>query len=388
MSTENSVNGRFNHRGQKVELLLDPVFLVELIMLAALIIVGLYATYIDFRQYLVPNKYTFSLLAIGLIGQLTMVYLDVTTLGRVVMVLLAGLAIALGLTLYGFWAPGDAKLFWAATVALPPSLCPSTEIFSMEMAPQALLLNTLLCYLLVLLFVPLWRERWRRGEGEGRPGGLEWLRAAWGLIGLLGLAQVFVPLLLDRPLSYVEGFVVLIISYKILDKALPTKYWPVILVPGVVVFLYLSTQTTEGTTNVLILGIVWLIEVVYLQVRYWYSRAYVQLFPVRLLQVGAIPHYSLGIRAVEGDEGELAYIEGKEKVQGELICEAGKPLSQQQVRQLRELESQGRLPEGDRFEVEQAIPFAPFVVVGTVLTAVFMGSLILPLTHVINWLVE
>ena len=120
-----------------------------------------------------PNRYTLALLGIGLAGQTAMVALDVTTFGRIGALLGIGLAVAVGLTLFGFWAPGDAKLFWAAVAALPPSLCPSPEPLAMQATPFALILNSLICYLLVLLLVPLWRREPEEAGGSqaARPGG-------------------------------------------------------------------------------------------------------------------------------------------------------------------------------------------------------------------------
>ncbi len=111
-----------------MNLFTDPVFLVELVMLSAVLTVGLYTSYTDLKIRRVPNRYTFALLAIGLAGQLTMILLDVTTLSRVVALLLTALVMAFGLTLFGFWSPGDAKLYWAAALALPPTLCPAPGI--------------------------------------------------------------------------------------------------------------------------------------------------------------------------------------------------------------------------------------------------------------------
>ncbi len=54
-----------------MNLFTDPVFLVELVMLSAVLTVGLYTSYTDLKIRRVPNRYTFALLAIGLAGQLT-----------------------------------------------------------------------------------------------------------------------------------------------------------------------------------------------------------------------------------------------------------------------------------------------------------------------------
>jgi Flp pilus assembly protein protease CpaA len=345
----------------------EPVFWVELVMLSALLGVGFYVTYTDIKLRLVSNRYTFSLLAVGLVGQLLMRYLEVTTPSRIVAVLLIALGIAVVLTLFGFWAPGDAKLFWAAVVALPPSLCPSLDPFSLQAAPVALILNALLCYVLVLLLVPLWRRERLGGEEEHRSGGRQWLQAAWGLAGLLGLSLGFALLVLGRPLSYLEGFGALVIGYRLLERGLEIRYWPVLALPGLVALLYLGLVTGGIREYILLWGAAWVVEVVYLQVRHWYSRAFVQEFPVGLLRAGAIPRHRLA-------------------PQEELVCEAGKPLTESQVRRLRDLAGQGKLPGGQVLELEQAIPFVPFIVGAAVLTASFAGNLVPPLAALIMWL--
>lgn len=360
----------------------DPVFLVEWVMLSAVLGVGLYTSYTDLRLRRVPNRYTFALLAVGLLGQLLMVLLEVTTLNRVVAVLLTSLAVALGFTLFGFWAPGDAKLFWAAAVALPPSLCPSFDPFSWQGAPAALVLNALLCYLVVLLLVPLWRREWKRGEEEDRPQGRQWLQAACGLAGLLGLALGFAFLVLERPLSYLEGFAVLVIGYRLLERGLEVRYWQVLLLPGLVAILYLAQAAPGWQRYVLLWGVAWMVELVYLQVRAWYSRALVQWLPIPLVQAGSMSHRSLYLR--ESDH-KLTGVEEK-GVDDVFFCEAGKPCPEQQVQRLRELASQGGLPQGDKVEIEQAIPFVPFIASAAVMTALFSGNLIPPLRMLVVWL--
>jgi Flp pilus assembly protein protease CpaA len=363
-----------------MSLLTDPVFWVELVMLSALLAMGFYLSYTDLKTGRVPNRYTFALLAIGAIGQVAMLSLGATNWSRIAAVLLLGLALAFVLSLIGFWAPGDAKLFWATAVALPPTLCPSFDPFSLQSAPLALVLNALLCYLLVLLLVPLWKKDWKQEKAGDRPGGQQWLQAAWGLGGLLGLVLGFAVLVLERPLSYLEGFAVLLIGYGLLKRGLEAKYWPVILLPGLVGLLYLSQAAGGWREYVLLWGVAWLVEVVYVQVQSWYSRAFVQGVPVSLLQAGAIPYRPLYLKEADHTITQSSVADS------ELICEAGRPLSEQQVVRLRELAQQGLLPQGERLEVEQAIPFVPFIVVAAALTAFFAGNLVPPLTLLVGWL--
>ena len=354
-----------------MNLFTDPVFLVETAMLSCLLAVGFYTGYTDLKARRVPNRYTLALLGIGLIGQAAMVALDVTTFGRVGALLGIGLAVAVGLTLFGFWAPGDAKLFWAAVAALPPSLCPSPEPLAMQAAPFALLLNSLICYLLVLLLVPLWR-RVPKEEGRSQashPGGRTWLLAAWGLAGLLGLALAFAWLVLQRPLSYLEALAALIVGYRLLDRGLEEKYWTVILPPGIAALLYLSHTTGAWQTCVMMLGAVWVLEVVYLRVRYQYGRALVRTVSAEEVRAGDVPRHCLELETADGT----------------VVCEAGKPLSKEQAHALRRQGNQ-ELPDESSIAREQGFPFVPFIVAGALLTAVFAGNLAPPLTDLGKWL--
>ncbi len=354
-----------------MNLFTDPVFLVETAMLASLLAVGFYTSCTDLKARRVPNRYTLTLLGIGLVGQAAMVGLDVTTFDRVAALLGIGLAVAVGLTLFGFWAPGDAKLFWAAVAALPPSLCPSPEPLAMQATPFALTLNTLICYLLVLLLVPLWRrEPKEEGRSQAtRPGGRQWLQAAWGLAGLLGLALAFAWLVLQRPLSYLEALATLAIGYRLLDRGLEEKYWSVILLPGIAALLYLSHATGAWQTYVLMLGVVWVLEVVYLQVRFQYGRALVRTVSAEEVRAGDVPRNRLKLETSDGT----------------VVCEAGEPLSQKQANRLREL-GNAELPGESSIERERGFPFVPFIVAGELLTAVFAGNLAPPLIDLGIWL--
>ena len=353
-----------------MNLISDPIFLVELAMLSALLSVGLYVSYTDIQRRWIPNRFTFALLAIGLVGQGVMVNLGVTTWSQIVVIFLTGLGMALLLILLGFWSPGDAKLFWAGVVALPPSIYPRSDMFSLQAAPVVVLFNALLCYLVVLLLVPLWRREWHKEDGE-RPIGKKRRQAAAGQAGLVGLILGFAVLVLEGPLSYLEVFAALVIGYRLLERCVPVGYWSIVVIPGLIAFIYLGQVTGGWSTYVLFWGIAWLVELIYLQVRFQYGRAFVQTLPISLLQPGVLLREALHFR-LTGDE--------------EFHGQANVPLSEQQVNHLRELEHQGLLPEGKCVEIEQSMPFVPFIVGAIALTAIFSGSLMPPLRWLVMWM--
>ncbi len=337
-------------------------------MLSALLGIGIYVSYIDLTVRRVPNRCTIALLAVGLMGQGLMVFLGETTLAQIGLVLFTSLVFVIMLTLMGLWAPGDAKFFWAVSVALPPTLCPTVDSFSLHSTTPALLINALCCYLLILLVISFSRRDWKQVEAQGRPSMRHVGLAAWALAALLGWVLWVAVLVLDQPLSYLETLVVIVIGYRLLEWGLEEKYWPVTLWPGTVSLLYLLWIADRKWPYFLLWGALWLLELGYLRLRHWHSRGFVQAFPLDEVRPGAIPYDTL-----RGPKEEL-------------LCESGTPLSEDQVVRLRLLAGEGRLPNGDTLTLEHPFPFVPFIVGGAVLTAIFAGNTVLPLIRLIEWL--
>ncbi|MYB71703.1 MAG: hypothetical protein F4X75_24790, partial [Gemmatimonadetes bacterium] len=130
---------------------LGRVFLLELTMIGALTLCGCYATYTDIHFRHIPNWASWGLVVVGLIGQGLFYVWGAVELAQVGLVFLVGFAVSYVLYIYGFWAPGDAKLFWAFVLVLPPTLFPSISLSSFNAPLWALLLNALVLTCLVLL---------------------------------------------------------------------------------------------------------------------------------------------------------------------------------------------------------------------------------------------
>ena len=229
----------------------DPVLCVELLMLSALLTAGICVAYTALRFQRVPNRYTLGLLAIGVAGQVAMVGLGVGGWNQVVGTLLMGLVIAFILTLGGVWSPGDAKMYWAAVAALPPSLCPVGKWVSLETPPAALIVNSMVAYVAVLVAAVGWQQRqWRTVKGNWGP----WLQSAAGLGALLGLALSFAQLVMNRPLSYLEAFAFLVVGYRLLEWGLKPEWRPVVVIPGLVALVVLAVSTGGWSDYALIWG--------------------------------------------------------------------------------------------------------------------------------------
>ena len=344
----------------------DPVLWVEVLMLAALVTAGICAAWTDLRFHRVPNRYSLTLLGIGVTGQVAMAALGVGGWNHVAAVLLLGLGVALLMMLAGAWSPGDAKMYWAAVAALPPSLCPVGKWVSMETPPAALIVNTLVAYVAVLLAVVAWRQRpWTTLKQNRGP----WLQAAAGLGGLLGLALSFAQLVLNRPLSYLEAFAFLVVGYRLLEWGLRPERCPVLVIPGLAALALLAVSTGGWKDYALIWGR-----------RGWSNWPFSRYgkgaggptgteMPVGRVQPGAVLRHRMVLAADDG---------------AEVVWESGESLDQEGVELLQKRTASGDLP--GTVDLTRALPFVPFLVAGGLATAAFGGHLAPPLRALLVWI--
>lgn len=358
------------------ELVRDPVFWIEFGMLSALLTVGLYTSIWDIRTRLIPNKPVLILLICGILGQMLMIHLNVTSISQVGGNILVALGIALGLTFCGFWAPGDAKLFCTVVLALPPSLIsPLAHPVSLAATPGALILNVLFCYLIVLLLLPLLQRGATAGlEQQAFVNVRDGFWAAWGLAGLLGVVIGFSLFILDRPLRYMEALAFLMLGYRLMDHCLDRKYWMAVLIPGTAILVYLGQAAVELVDLIVLWGLAIVFEVLFQYARCWVERASVQMLLVSAVQPGTVLRQ------------EVRFPIKPDKEAGEFIFETGKVLSQEEIGALHKLAQKGELPLGDKLLVEKSIPFAPFIVAGSVLTGFFADNLVRPLNGLMYWI--
>lgn len=348
---------------------LDPVFVVEVVMLSVLLGVGLYVSWTDLRARRVPNALTYALLGVGVLGQAGMVWLHVIPAATAAGLVLVGLAVGLGLTVVGVWGPGDGKLFWGAVVSLPPTLYGSRAWLSLDSGWVALLMNGFLCYLAVLLILPFWREEGGRVSTTVPAGTGEYLRVLAAHAAILGLAVACALLVLGRPLTYLEGFVAMMLGYRLLEWGLPRPRWQVVIVPGVAALAYAGIAVGHSSAYMWLPAAGWMAELAYRRVRRWHHRVVLHEVPLASLAAGDV------LQKLEGDQDDwLANVP------------VGRPLKQRDVEAVRRLISGGEVGDDEVAMVEQTLPAAPFVLAGCLVTAVLGGSVVKGIAALVLWL--
>lgn len=358
------------------------VFLLELLMACAITICGCYTTYTDIHFRHIPNGTSWGLLAVGLISQGLFWIWGVIELDQVGIVFLVGFAVSYLLYIYGFWAPGDAKLFWAFVLVLPPTFFPSTSLSPFNAPIWALLLNALVltCFVLLALWAVL--RRGRPAKAEASWDASQWLYLGLELAGLVGLVLGVGAFLLGEAMTFVEVVVAVLVLYLLVDRFVSRSYRLTLALPGFILGGYTVLESGEWPIYLALWVVSWGVFFLYHIIRRVAPRSFLQRLPIQALREGMVPRL-----AIYAEDSE--YRCGAEVGHGQdVLCYAGRPLTKGQVRTLQEKSVGGTFALfGNELEVELAIPFAPIIAVAGVLTVVLGGSLIKPLIQLFSpWL--
>ena len=85
---------------------IDPVFLLEWALLCSIMVVASYTTYTDISHREIPNSATWTLLGLGLMGQMGLWIWGEVALVQIGLSFVLGFAVGYLLFMYGFWGAG------------------------------------------------------------------------------------------------------------------------------------------------------------------------------------------------------------------------------------------------------------------------------------------
>lgn len=352
-------------------------FLAELIILAAIMFVEIYTSYTDIRNHRIPNKFTLGLLFFGLSGQFFFLYLGHTTFDQIILRFFVGFILAYFLFMSGLWAPGDAKLFWACAVALPPTtFSAATTAASVNFPVWALALNALLLTGLVVLVSLIFFPRQTIPSYNGM-GPMRLLRRGLELVGTTGLTLGVAILAFTGQLNLIEIIVINLFLYRAIDHFVPRDLRALLVVPGIGVLAFLGGSLSAMGDYGLIWSITWFAESGYIFLRHKYASFFVEVYHIASLQEGLTPReFIYRVQAEKG--GSIKYMRtGSLEKYGEALCEPGKPLSRPQAGLLRSLSKSGAFGDfNDEVVMAKDIPYAPFLLVATCVTVFSSGNIV------------
>lgn len=352
----------------------DGRFFAEWFMLAVAMFVGLYTSYTDIRDHRIPNRFTLGLVAFGLAGQLFFFTEGHTTLNQILIQFFGAFILGFALFACGLWAAGDAKLFWASAVALPPTLFAMTAPSSWNYPVWSLAFNALLLSGVFIFFSLLFSHHPDIPRYTGM-GPMRLFRRGWELVGLTGVTLGFSLLLLENGLDFVEALLLNLLLYRVFDHFAPLPYRLPLVLPGLGVLAFMSGSAESLGDYFLLWSITWLAESGYVFLRHRYARVLVQWCPISILQEGFTPRESI-FRLSTGEGGGMRYLRTfSDTADGESLCKVGHSLTRAQAGTLRNLGRKGAFQEiGDEIIVAKNIPYAPFLLLAVCLTVFSSGN--------------
>ncbi len=366
---------------------IDAVFLLEWGLLCSIMVVASYTTYMDLSHREIANAATWTLLGLGLMGQMGLWVLGEVTLVQIGLSFLLGFAVGYLLFMYGFWGAGDAKLYWAMVAAIPSTLfggnwpTASLAFFSLDTPIWALLVNTILTntvFLVVLLAIHKPTKSIETSASEhskGMSGG--WLRSGIEAAGLSGLVLGGTTLV-GGTLTLAEAIVVGAVLYLIHEDRTKAPNKIILIVPGLVIGIFSAISTGDYLLYLVLWAVLWGIRTVYVYIHALEYQKFVQPVSIDALQPGMVLHPSI-YEAPEKDRIEVVSFGEQGRDTWEVIGRTGKPLTIRKVRQLKALQRKGLFRAwDDQLEVELSLPFAPALMVGVGLTLIWAGSIVGP----------
>jgi len=363
--------------------------LFEISVIATVLFCCLYVSYTDAKFRKIGNLYTYGLVAFGLACQGVFVYLGITTFPRLLWLLLGGLTVAFLMYYLGIWSPGDSKLFWGVSVALPPTLY---SLGRWRYPPFVVAVNTFVPYFLATMVYILARTSWRQKAQVLRatfaPRFL--LRFALSLVSFTGLSAIinrFLPFNLD----YFSAIILFVAIFSLFDRFVAQERQLYFLLPfsAVSVLLALNNPSYFLTTMAITAAL-------FLFLRFFVATlgdfVFVQEVDVRDLEKGAVPANVV----VKDHEGKYT---AQEIPFTSFVSIASRPrdvevvmditpegLSEEKVVELKQLAAAGHFAAfGDKVKVQQAMPFAPIMTSGVILTVLCQGVFIERLLELIIW---
>jgi Flp pilus assembly protein protease CpaA len=360
----------------------------EIWIISAVLATCVYVSYTDIKYRKIGNLCTYGLVLFGLVCQGISIYIGATSLPEVLWLLLGGLAIAFLMYYLGIWAPGDSKLFWGVSMALPPTLY---HLGWWRYPPFLIAVNTFVPYFLLMALVILvettWDQKRQVLQGILTPRFL--LRLSLSIICFTGLSTLL-NLLLPFSLDYFSALILFVVLFTLFDRLVEKEKQFYFLLPFSLVSIWLAVKDpryfiiSTGITIALFLVLRFFVASLgdYLFVKEVdVSRLVSGVVPADVIMRDGEGHYDLH----EVPFTSFISIASRPR-DGQVIMDiTPEGLSEEKVAELKELARQGHFATfGDKIKVQKAVPFAPIVTVGVVLTIISRGIFLERLIELIS----
>ncbi|MBI1927378.1 prepilin peptidase [Candidatus Poribacteria bacterium] len=348
-----------------------------------------YASYTDLKRQKIPNFCSFGLLYVGILAQGIAFYKGALTLSGVLTNILVGGVVFIALYWFGVLAPGDVKLLWGASLALPITLFQQESVTLFP--PLVVALNVFVVYLglatLYLFLKTSFAEKKQALFGMVRLKNLP--QRVLEFSGFFAFAFLFswiLPYFSNFSRLQVVGFlrlVLILIGFQLYRKGMDGiragnfQYFLLFALAGIVMFW--SPSFSLPTRDI------WRFLMVYFVFYVLFTAFLLQLGSFRFDREVSIEELTSEmvpaeeIVMIENPDGEMTYEKKPALMSAGLGANVLLPLgttvlTAHKIDELKELAAAGKFENfNNRLRIQQAISFAPIILLGVILTIVRKG---------------
>ena len=364
------------------------------LLLGALVLFCLYATYTDVRERKITNLCAYGLIYAGILSQVIFFLSGNTTLLKSLVTVVGGFGIVFALYWFGIFAAGDAKLFWGICLLVPPDLFSGGNALA-QFVPASLAINTFVPYFLIFTIYLL-----TTSTGGQKLKALtaiyqmddffkKVLDMLFRLILLLGLGQAIGILLTWQEIridalyfSILVLSVFLAINY-LLSKFGLEKLRNYVICPVLFEIMVLSTPFTLRAWSQTYLMFLKL-YVIYIAV-FFFLRLYINnldsLVLDKAVDISDLEEGMVSAEQIvkENRDGEVAYQKTGFSLPNVLdenvvLTTLSHALSKEKIAELKQLAQDGCFEAFEnKIRIQQSLCFAPIILLGVVLTVLCQG---------------
>jgi len=340
-----------------------------LYFLPVILALGIVTSYDDITEGKIRNRYIAAALGLGILIHIISFSLGISDSSEIIMAgiyLFVALALGVVLWLLGYWSAGDAKLYTAFAMLIPPE---AYHLVTTPLPVIDLVINTILPVFIYLVAVVLIRSSFKEKSAVVKQALkpdkiLNILLAVFSISWLSGYLFSYMGV----PPNYLLTLLFIMVAYRILSALLNEYTMHFLIVAGIIrVFLnkdYIISIPFVKSFLLITAGFIIVVVFINGMGKLYYDRVSIyRLRPgMQLLQAVLKNGMSLDI-----DEAEPRRMLFRQGLQG---------LTEDNVNMIKKAHRKGKL-HFNELKVQQTIPFAPFMFLGAMMTVICQGNVIL-----------
>lgn len=384
------------------------IIYIPLIATIIAVIASFYASYMDLKKGIIPNKLTFPLIVVGLILNGVYAFMMGNIWIIITCAVVTAIIFCLGYLFWkmGAWAGGDVKLFTALAALLPfnPQIV-SYQIFQVPFPmlgtwpfPFSIIINSILSilpFLLIYVFYVVIKTKPHLLDELISPIKKDYPKNFVLTLVITSAVTITYFITSQLKLQIVLIFLILIYLISLVISKLPNQV-KAVLVSVVTVFALFYNFNVTVISIISLMITITIIEIIKKLLTSVSKEALQDEYPLPELREGMIPAYNMYQKDHEifidketffqklknaikaGDVSQLTAPKGKL-----LVGTLAAGLTADDIKLLEKLKKEGRIPE--KFRVKKGVPFAPSIFIGLIIS-IFIGDLAYMISRIISLL--